>query len=269
MKFPCEFFLRHLLVMQKPEAVAEYIQRYGYPEPSLEYLEGLKVKLEKSRPAPFIRKSHRARAWLRKQRIASAYNKTDMMVKADRWTRSSVIRSALETLLIAGLSEEDISFNIGMLTGTDFELEAVQLYAHYFWNRDVMTYGEWQTFLEAYPNGRELRYMYTVEPMVALWKVGVIPDIDDADSLAKIHADSYVRMQELNTAPNTLKTAMTYSYWSTAHFRAIDEKRQGSHALTRILHHMHEMTMLLRSGKIPDGTPILDEAQILKIPERV
>lgn len=269
MKFPCEYFLKHLLVMQGSEGVAEYIQKYGYPEPSAEYLAKLHAEVQKNRPVPFIPRSRKVRSWRRRLKISSAAIRSPLMVKAERWTRSTIIRTALEMLLIAGLPPEQVANNMTLLAGVTFEVEAVQLYAHYFWNRSVLTYGEWQIFLEHYPNGRELRYLYTVDPAVALWKTGVIPDVDDSVALDRLQGDTYMRMQELNTHPNTLKTAMTHSYWAGTYFKTKEEKRQGAHALTKILHHMHEMSLLLRSGKIPDGTPILDEAQILQIPERV
>ena len=268
MKFPCEYYLKHLLATQAPGPVAEHIQRYGYPQPEEAYLAKLRAEVYKTRPVPYIPKSRKVRSWRRRLKISSAHVKSPQMVKAERWTRSTIIRTALEMLLIAGLPAPQVAENMTLLSGTTFEIETVQLYTHYFWNRDVMTYGEWQTFLEHYPNGRELRYLYTVDPAVALWKTGVLPDLDDSAALDRLQGDSYMRMQELNAHPNTLKTAMTASYWSGIYYKTKEEKRQGAHALTKILHHMHEMSLLLRKGKIPDGTHVLDDAQILQIPER-
>ncbi len=255
MRFPCEYYIRYLLLSLTVAEVKEQVELLGYPAPNENYLKRLNRETKK------VNKStgKEMRKWARDNRVYSMLAQTKDSVEARQLTVDPNFRSVMETLLMSGLPSDKIAENFSVLSGNPLDSSVVELYEHYFWNRKIMAQDDWEKFLRRYPNGQDLYRCWLSPPAVALWKVGISPRLDEKHIVDKILGDSFMRWEETNSMKNSKDTAITAELWSKVMFKALDERRQGGDALSRILMNMHEATLRLRSMNVPDARLLLEE----------
>tara|TARA_Y100000310_G_scaffold338509_1_gene428329 strand:+ start:621 stop:1367 length:747 start_codon:yes stop_codon:yes gene_type:complete len=228
----------------------------GYPELGEDYGRALFQSLRSTKPLIGTPKNRDMELWLRTNRVYEMWTRTKLAKDALKIASTVTERAAIEILLISGLGPSAVADQMLYLFGVALELELIQLYAHYFWNRDLMTMTDWSTFLfdedglEAYPNARTLIHVRASDPMIGLWKLGIIPRLDEKKALERVWQDSYMRWLEINVEGNTKDAAHKAAIWSTIMLRTLDLGRRHGSAIASVMDEMYEMSLQLKRMQV-------------------
>jgi hypothetical protein len=250
--------------------VADMVENLGYPRPPIGYLREVQLAMRRNRPSPYVPDSREARAWVRFQKIQAMEARSPETQEALELLADPNYRPVIELLLISATPIQGISENLLSLSGRSVSTEVIDVYAHYFWNRNLLTQKQWSNFLEDYPGGKDLLQCYLADSTVALWKVGINPQLDDKVILDKVLGDAFMRWLELLVEPNSIDVARKAAVWSSVLFKAIEERREGPATLARALEDMYQMSLRLKSMPVKDARALLDSnATVTDITERI
>ena len=254
MKQPNENWLKYLLVSSGPtyENIVDLAALYGFPPPLLEYLQELNGKLSETRPKPFRQDSTKVRNWLRRQRVMSLMNGDKDALKARKYLGDKKIRPVLESLILADTPRDSIPGYCEAIAGKKPSLKSVQLYEHYFWNRDSMSFFEWEVYLTCHPNGKVLLDCHERGPEFALWKLGYREDIPQDQIVKGVLHEATMRYFETTGKDNTRDTAMTAKMWSETIFRSLEEMNKTGDGVQRVLDDLKHLALRLEGTNIKD-----------------
>jgi hypothetical protein len=276
---PYEYYAKHLLLTAGVSHVAATLVSLGFGEQDYVYLHELREGLMQTRPMPFKPGTPGTDKWLRLHKVYSLRMGTSPAAEAKAMLQDFRFRPALEMLLLSGLSTDYIATRLEEASGEQVTNEAVMHYAHYFWNRQILTREEWKDFListnaeghwhSQYPNGRDLFQAYLGDPQVALWKLGLMPVVNEEVVVDEIFKDSYMRLLEIRTDPNSVNTAKKAEVWASILFKCLEEKSKAGNVMRKALEELHKTSLRLRSLGVRDGRLLLDRnAEVIDLPDR-
>lgn len=269
-RFPCEFFIKALLLRHTVPAVIAQLPSLGYQGVTATYLTRIRGELQRTRPMPDL-EGPAMEIWLREERILTYHTRDPMALQAREWLDDVRVRPTLEMLLLGGLQPDYISEQIELLAGLKLPIKAIELYAHYFWNRELLDRADWKDILtttsdagypvDKYPNGRELLTAYLADPQVALWRVGILSSLDPKTILETVLGDTVMRWLELKIEPNTVNLARKMEHFWGIIKGAFEEQRVAGHALTRVFEGLHTMSLELQKMPMRDARELLDRSK--------
>lgn len=266
-RIPYEFYAKALLARREVADVATTLAAEGYELPDKGYLPGLRRALLADRPDPCVPRSRKEEDWLRSHRIYHLVRGSAEATKLLGLHRSLRIRSALEMTLIGGVTYDEIAEGLHELTGEQYSVEVANLYAHYFWDRDSMSRNDWRAFLvkkdgegpqDKYPSGRLLLGLLESEPTVALWRVGLRPELETSVVLDSVIADSFMRWQELKQEPNNTYMAVKMERIGNILLKAIQVKDATGGAAASTNRLMHQMALAVSKMRKINGREVLE-----------
>lgn len=269
MRFPCENYLRFLLVGGHSRwtirDIRTYIQRLGYPDPKSEYLLLLRNDLERTRPRPYDPDSREGRTWLRGQGLWPLSFPNMVADTSSEILGDPEARPALEALIISGIPMPHVQKYFSELRGIEFSLDVIEHYAHFYWNRPLLRMEEWLEFLSEYVDGSQLAVCYMADPEYALYHLGVRTEaLDIREMVEESGRMSYFRLQETRLAPvGDVDAARNFKIYQDGLIRVYQEVR-GSSALSQIMEQLRQFGLKFQdkedkilNADIPEGN-ILD-----------
>lgn len=278
-RWPFEYFAKSMLVQSGVAAVHAKLTELGYEDVPDTYLHRLREDLQRTRPMSLDVKRREVQSWLKSEKIHDAFANRPDAVAAKGYLRNVRLRPTLEMLVISGLSTGDVISSLNLLGEDRVSPDGVETFRHYFWNRDIMSRDDWKQFLtrtadqgwmlDRYPNGRDLMHAYLGDPQVALWKVGVAPQIDEKMMIATILGDAYMRWLELKAEPNTGSVAKRAEAWWNVIRGALEEQRIEGHALAKVYDGLHRMSLQLQKTPTRDAREVLDQLGVIDIRHRL
>lgn len=279
MRKPYEYYARHLLLTAGVGHVASTLERLGFGDQDFVYLHELRDELMRTRPLPFKPGTAVTDKWLRRNRIYSLRMGTKPAADAKIMLEDTRLRPALEMLILSGLPTEYIALRLEDASGEQITNESVMHYAHYFWNRQILTREEWKDYLittnaeghwhSQYSNGRDLFQAYLGDPQVALWKLGLMPVVNEEQVVDEVFKDAYMRLLEIKTDPNSVNTAKKAEVWASILFKCLEEKSKAGNVMRKALEELHKTSLRLRSLGVQDGRLLLDRnAEVIDLPDR-
>lgn len=249
MKQPNEYWLKYMLLFSglSHEQIAESARMSGMPDPSVAYLRDLSDKLQETRPPRFDLGNSASRAWVRRQRIMSMAVGQKYALQAREILGDTKVRPVVETLIISDASLEDVSKYTREITGKKLSKKAIDLYRHYFWNRQLLSSSEWLAFLDSYENGDALKLCYKQGLEYALWRLGYRVELSQQDVLRSVFHESAMRFFETTNSPNNRDTAMTAKMWAENIFKATEELNKTGDEVRQVLDELK--TVAIKLGK--------------------
>jgi len=154
-------------------------------------------------------------------------------------------RRVVETLLLANMDIQAVSEFVLEITGISVHKKTVDLYRHYFWNRDLLSTREWLDYLEEYDNGKILASCYSQGGEYALWKLGHRVSLPKEEILTSVFHESAMRFFETSQFDNTRDTAMTAKLWAESLFKANEELEKSGDAVKQVLENLKDIAIKL------------------------
>jgi hypothetical protein len=252
MKHPNEYWLRYMLMFSGAtlEQIVSSAELYEMVPPSIEELQALRDKLDETKPSPFRMDTEATRGWVRRQRIMSLASEDPSATAARDLLGDNRARPVLEALLIADTPLEEIPGYVQQLSGTAPTKRTVNLFRHYFWNRDALSTQQWYDYLEVHANGEMLRSCFNRGKEYALWRLGCRIEVPQEDVLKGVFHESAMRFFETAERPNTRDTAMTAKMWAENIFKATEELNKTGDAVKQVLDGLKDIAIKLGKREI-------------------
>jgi len=247
MKQPNEYWLKYMLLFSglNQGQIAAAACMYRMPEPSSEYLRGINAKLRETKPARFDITNSPTKAWVRRQRIMSMATEQRHALRARDLLGDTKIRPLLEALILSDASLEDISSYILEIGGQKVAQKTIDMYRHYFWNRELLSGREWFAYLDKYPDGKMLQQCYKQGIEYALWRTGYRVDLPQKDVIRSVFHESAMRFFETTASPNNRDTAMTAKMWAENIFKATEELNRTGDEVQQVLEELRSVAIKL------------------------
>lgn len=247
MKHPSEYWLKYMLMFSdlSNAQISETATMYGMVTPSTDYLNSLRGKLLETRPSPFRMDFSPSRNWVRRQRFLSMARGDEHAVNSREILGNTKCRKVIETLLLANMPVEMVSEFVKEITGVSVPEKTVDMYRHYFWNRDLLTTREWLDYLESYEGGKMLASCYSQGGEYALWKLGHRVKLPKEEVLNSVFHESAMRFFETSQFDNTRDTAMTAKLWAESLFKANEELEKSGDAVKQVLDNLKDIAIKL------------------------
>jgi len=218
---------------------------YGMVAPEADYLSSLREGLMETRPSPFRMDFTPSRNWVRRQRFLSMARADEHAANARELLGNVKCRRVVETLLLANMDIQAVSEFVLEITGISVHKKTVDLYRHYFWNRDLLSTREWLDYLEEYDNGKILASCYSQGGEYALWKLGHRVSLPKEEILTSVFHESAMRFFETSQFDNTRDTAMTAKLWAESLFKANEELEKSGDAVKQVLENLKDIAIKL------------------------
>lgn len=284
MRWPFEQYAKALLVsMPAGEALDRLIDvgllQHVEPEPGAQHpayarLGVLRRKLLTSRPAGCTPGSIAEEMWFRVHKVAGYCLGESDTRQALEILNQPKIRYVLEVLLIGGLPVPLICEQVNRVYGSALSTAVVELYAHYFWDRDNLGPEDWRSFLvwesavgmrsslhDAYPNGRVLLQVLHSPPGVALWRSGIVTTFDSESVLNSLISWGVTRFSETAIEPNTAGTAIKMERYAKIVLEALDRRTSMGGAIQDQVKRAYTIAKDLRKLDIGDARKLLTSQQ--------
>lgn len=252
---PNEHWLRAVLVATDASAteLKELAVGYGFHPPSNEYYKYLVESIKDGRPSAIDLRSAETQLYLRRQRLTSAVRRDSDFEMACSALMNGRVRKVLEHLLLSEAPVEEIPEYLKSITGARMEARAVRVYAHFFWNRSILSDAEWDRYLSN--AGHEDRstliggivhgYEY------ALWQLGYRVEVPTPDAMRMIMNEGLMRFMETKNMKNGKDTALTAKLWSEQVHQASTALSAGGDGLGQVLDKLRAISIKLETNDTP------------------
>lgn len=244
---PNEYWLKYMLVFSGAtrEQICAAAEMYQFTPPTLQYLRELDDTLSATKPTPFRGDRSECRSWTRRQRIMSLATEDPHAVAARELLSDNKVRTVLESLILADMPVAEIATYVGLITKRVVAQDTIDKYRHYFWNRDLLSVGEWDTYLRDHPRRNHLWTAYQRGPELALWTLGYRIEMTKQEVLNLILHESTMRFAELGTFPNGIKTATSAKFWADNAFKAIEGLEKTGDSVKQVVEELRAVSIKL------------------------
>lgn len=284
MRWPFEQYAKALLVaMPAGEALDRLIDvgllQHVEPEPGASHpayarLATIRRKLLASRPVGCTPGSIAEEMWFRVNKVASYCLGEPAALQAVDILSQPKVRYVLEVLLVGGLPVPLICEQVNKVYGSALTVPVVELYAHYFWDRDNLGPEDWRAFLvwessvgarmslhDLYPNGRVLLQVLHSPPGVALWRAGIVTTFDSESVLNSLISWGVTRFSETAIEPNTAGTAIKMERYAKIVLEALDRRTSMGGAIQDQVKRAYTIAKDLRKLDLGDARKLLSSQQ--------
>ena len=270
MRLPYEYWLKYLLLHPKvaDDSIPGIVKLYGLAAPDEDYMRELVEVLDASKPKPYKLTNKKVKAWVRRQRVYSLlYDSPDAVAARSLFDNHRLVRT-LQHLIIADTPRSKVPEYCEAIVGTRPTVSVVKLFEHYFWNRELLTYHEWQEYLGKYytydgehnkkvtnwyhQDGDVLFQCHERGPEYALWKLGYREEIPTEVLVRGVLHEAAMRFFETSGMRNDRNTAMTAKMWSETIFKAVEELSKTGDAVQQVLDQLKAVAIKLEKTDIAD-----------------
>ena len=218
--------------------------------PDPEYLSSLSSKMDETKPRPFDPDREECVRWIRRQRFMSLARGHKDAIAARSMLQDGKLRKVVECLLLANASPDDIPEYAREICGVVLSRGQVDLFRHYFWNRELLNTRQWVDYLSDHHDEEVYWGCYANGEEYAVWKLGGSLDVNGEDVLREILKESAMRFKETSSLPNSRDTALTAKLWAENVFKASDELNRTGDAVSRVLDGLRDVAIRLGNRKI-------------------
>ena len=220
---------------------------HGFAKPPAAYLTTLRKQVAAWKKEGGV---SRPDYWARVAKVVGLADQREDALQARELLENAKARPALELLLTAGLSVDDVHRFLRNKTAVRTSLEIVKLYAHYFWDASLMSETAWYTLFTVHPKGALLRGCLAQGPDFALWKLGHLGEFKPTDVVKRVMAESAMRFMELTHLEPSRDTAFQAKLWAENIFKASEQLDRSGDAVKQIIDEIKGVSLRLGTRKI-------------------
>jgi hypothetical protein len=161
------------------------------------------------------KKSPISRAFMEKEKILVLWEAKgdDDRVMEEIVEGPALLKHDIHMLLMGGIPPDVIADKLnGKHTLTrPINTRMVEVYTHYFWNKDRVPLTAWDKILCGYPRGDVFLTVLYCGPQQALYRCGMQPKVDVTRAIKEVHRQAYFRLEALRYSHDSHKTTQTFS----------------------------------------------------------
>jgi hypothetical protein len=246
MAHPATFYIRSLLVLEddlSDKAINAKLGLLGLA--SITPVELQKIRIQVPQPPEDFRpwsKTHRpSTKYLRDLRIYSIVHQDEAHIemKTEILARPRY-REDVERLVLGNVRPQEASYRLQKL-GKKISDIAIAEYRHYFWNPDIMSFQDWSDYFEKDDSRRtksrteDLKAVLTVGPELAMYRTGIIKELDNKKILMEVQQELYYTFQETRALPVSIKKVEMLSNLARGLARIDERIASGDTAIQQVL----------------------------------
>lgn len=268
---PSEYYIRFLISQNighiDPGSIIDQLDGLGLDGLNNNYIRALAESME-PRPDPYIPEDprhHDTRNWLKAHKIYDMWHPTKAVREAEMILRDVFLREKLEPFLLSSMSRRDIAHKLRKFTSIALTGDGVDAFAHYFWNRSLLTQPQWMSYLEGHDHINAYRQgLLTAPDQVSRhmpYVVGIsgpASSFNTADAAARIAQIAYKHALELEHVPASLDTTMALKNCMITIAKGDDIMRRSDVALRDVLKQFHKFRMKLDKSDMTDVQQLTD-----------
>ena len=264
---PAEVFIRYLLSLQKHsvDTIVHILEDHNLYAVNRRYIERLQEKMlpfpEPWAPTPNLGTEDEhlvTREYLRSHGIHDLWYPSVAAQEAFQILGNPRLRESTEQLLLSPLRVEETVRRLNEYHKVKLTVEGVEAYGHYFWNRKLLSMGEWVFFMEdkpaAYSRIVTLKASPDTADMVVPWLAGMSgpPSSINTGAVARRMRDvAFLKVLEIEREPASLDHARMLKDYMSVIKAAEDEMRQSDVALREVLNAFEKFRMKKDDRQIP------------------
>jgi len=257
---PSEYFLKFLL--SDPECdvldIREMVEPLDIDSVSTAYLDDLRKELAPF-PDPIKLEDPKhvlTKKWLRKHRIHDLWHETLAVKEAHAILQDRLLRSKIEPMLLADISPTTIIRRAQPITEIKLTVSGLRDYSFYFWNKGVMSSGQWSSYIidrhEWYPLSLALSLDKTVVNDQLPHELGLVdaPQIDLTEAALHMAQIAYRKALELEHRPASAKAARTLKTYISVVSLADEMQQRSGKPLQEVIKTFQKFRMRVDTAKV-------------------
>ena len=264
---PAEYFIRFLLSQQdqEPETIIHILEDHSLYPVNIRYIERLRDSMmpfpEPWVPTPNLgtEEEHVAtREYLRKHGIHDLWYPNAAAQEAYQILGNPGLREKTEQLLLSPLRVEEVVRRLNDYHKVKLTVEGLEAFGHYFWNRKLLSMGDWVRFMDDKPSAYSrivtIKSSPDIADMVVPWVAGMSgpPSSINTGAVARRMRDvAFLKVLEIEREPASLDHANMMSKYMSVIKAAEDEMRQSDVALREVLNAFEKFRMKKDNSQIP------------------
>jgi len=217
-RHPSEYYIRCLIleraivtVAPKDEArnldIMRILNLQGLrPTPTADYLNELAADTLQDLPTefnPHNSKHKPSMEHLRRQRVYSMFQKDDDSRAALELLRGGAQRDLATKMIVGRMPETEIAYQLNLQFDTDYTLEAVKLFSHYFLNRAGLTEADWDEYLNGSHDYVRQHGLVKLDEAYTLHVIRAAPILEAKEMALTLLNDLYFRCRAILALPIT------------------------------------------------------------------
>lgn len=265
---PSEYYIRFLISAQQDASdenlnaneIQNTLEGLGLDGLSPSYIREVAKTME-PRPSSYNpdHPDKATRKYLKTHKIFDMWNPNKGVREAMNILHDIYLREKLEPLLLSSITHASIARKLRRYTSIILTTEGVSCYAHYFWNRKLLTQPQWMEYLKgmSYRNVH-VQSLVTTSDMAprhlpyVMGLVGPGQAFNSAEAAARIGQIAFKHALELEHRPASLDNTMALKNCMTTIEKADTIMRKSDVALRDVLRQFQKFRMKLDEAKIVD-----------------
>ncbi len=262
---PSEYFIRYLL-SQADEAVDEQtimdqLDQLGLDGLTLAYIRQVKGQMGE-RPDPFRPSDPThlpSRQWLKANKVYDMWAQTPAAKESLAILQDTYLQEKLRPLLLSTLHPAIIVKRLQKYTAVPLTRDGVTAYRHYFWNRTLLSEGQWLEYFDGQAGSHVLAQgLLTpsdLAPNHLPWVVGISGPparFDMAAAAVRIGQIAMKHAIELEHVRATVDTTAAVKNCMTTLEKANNLLRQSDVALQDVLKQFQQFRMKMDKSRVVD-----------------
>jgi len=213
-RHPCEFFIKYLVTLPRPEAqkddwVRMGVQSMQFPPPEVEYISGLREALYKELPANYVPTDRYNRAsvkFLRSSGIWSLHNPDATVREATEILVSFKARKLVEQLLLGRMDPKEVAKKVNSRLETYYTAAVIKTYHHYYWNCELLKADDWVDFYEQYEKSEASKALAILQngPAMALHMTGFQQHLESKEMLRTMQEGMFFDFLDWQKQPRSV-----------------------------------------------------------------
>lgn len=207
MKHPAEFFMKSLIIREPAITDAQVLQaidRLGFLAPEATYLGFLRMEIP-APPEPFNpgdRFHRESMRYLRDAQVYELFHQTPAMAEAWAYLADPNKRMVVEEVLLARLDLKSTASRLNKKHNWHLSEEGLELYRHYFWNVNLLTFDQWGRYLYERSSLYD-RYMSLLQAdkTLAYFLLRLDQVLDSKKMIQRAQEIAYFTLEEVNNVP--------------------------------------------------------------------
>jgi hypothetical protein len=261
---PCEFYIKFLISREAAfdeQRIMDQLDQLGLDGLNLGYIRHVHDEME-PRPDPFRPDDPLdldTRRWLKAHKIFDMWAQTPSAREAVAILRDSYLQEKLRPLLLSTMHPAVVAKKLRKYTTIILTRDGVTAYRHYFWNRGLLTSGQWLEYFDGHAGSNVLvQGLLTpsdLAPKHLPWVVGISAppaNFNMVEAAARIGQIAVKHALELENQRCTVDTSMALKNCITTLEKANNILRQSDVALQDVLRQFQQFRMKMDHAKVID-----------------
>lgn len=261
---PCEYYIKYVISREdefNDQTVMDQLDRLGLDGLNLGYIRRVQEEMG-PRPDPFLPQdpTHTVtRRWLKVNKIYDMWANTAASREAMAILQDNYLQEKLRPLLLSSLHPAIIAKRLRKFTSIPLTRDGVMTYRHYFWNRMLMTQGQWLEYFDGQTGTNVLAQGLLTPADLAQrhlpWVVGISSppsDFNMVEAAARIGQIAVKHAIELENQRCSVDTSAALRNCMTTLKEANNILRQSDVALQDVLKQFQQFRMKMDRAKVVD-----------------